>query len=745
MPIYTISSGQMSSGIDLPNAYITVSSGGAVVGAIVTSGTLQVLGGAVADGTTLLQGGSAFVYPAGAASGLVIGSGGFAMVSSGGSVLGGAVNSGGTLVLLPQAAVSGLAGSGGRIISGGVVTVLSNTLISAAMTTTGALLSSSEIEFVYNGGLSVSSLLGSTTQPFGSFYENIQNVDIGGTAVGAVLNLYGFQTISSGGAASFTAISQGGQEIVSGGGHAVSSVVFAGGYIFVGAGGSTTGTVLRGPVSGMPGGFEAVQSGGVTSNTLALSGGQVQVQAGGVASGLVDSGGIVMMANGTLIDAVVDSGGQINSFGTLSGTVINSGGTVDMVDGTLVSTTVNSGGLLYVIGTPVDTMVMSGGILAFRVPYFTYPNPIATLDPSTHVLTVAGGTYSQTLQLGAAEAYTGAITAGLNMDETGATVFVTFGCFAAGTGIATAEGPAAVETLRAGDLVLTASGAVRPLIWVGHRTIRPAEHPSPALIWPIRIRAGALAEGVPSADLLLSPDHALLIDGLLVPAHALVNGDSILQEQVAEVSYWHLELETHDILLAHATPAESYLDTGNRDSFAGALMRLQPDFAGAAAAYAAHGAAPLVTDPSVIRPLWHRFAERAAAIDVTDDPALSLLVGGQRLAPRGGEAGLHMFDLPSGTRFVVLLSRTARPSDRDPWCGDRRVLGVAVAAVRFDGVAVPLDRLSDGWHGLERAEGRCWRWTSGAARIDVPQGGDRLEVQVDGTLLYRSHWHRTAA
>src|ERR1019366_10641252 len=56
--------------------------------------------------------------------------------------------------------------------------------------------------------------------------------------------------------------------------------------------------------------------------------------------------------------------------------------------------------------------------------------------------------------------------------------------------------------------------------------------------------------------------------GVLIPIRYLVNGRSIAQEARDEVTYWHVELARHDILLAEGLPAESYLDTGNRDAFA---------------------------------------------------------------------------------------------------------------------------------------------------------------------------------
>jgi hypothetical protein len=81
---------------------------------------------------------------------------------------------------------------------------------------------------------------------------------------------------------------------------------------------------------------------------------------------------------------------------------------------------------------------------------------------------------------------------------------------------------------------------------------------------------------------VLSPDHALYLDGALVPAAMLVDGVNAVREVAArEVRYFHVELDTHDILLAEGAPAESWLDCGNRSHFenGGLVVRLHPDFA----------------------------------------------------------------------------------------------------------------------------------------------------------------------
>ena len=78
---------------------------------------------------------------------------------------------------------------------------------------------------------------------------------------------------------------------------------------------------------------------------------------------------------------------------------------------------------------------------------------------------------------------------------------------------------------------------------------------------------------MPTRDLLVSPDHCLFLDGVLVPAWLLVNGTSVVQEPGrAEIRYYHVELETHDVLLAEGAAAESWLDAGNRDWFENAAV-----------------------------------------------------------------------------------------------------------------------------------------------------------------------------
>jgi hypothetical protein len=155
-------------------------------------------------------------------------------------------------------------------------------------------------------------------------------------------------------------------------------------------------------------------------------------------------------------------------------------------------------------------------------------------------------------------------------------------CFATGTCIATLRGEVAVETLRAGeDVAVTVDGRAARILWVGRRRVALSRHPRPQDVMPVRVRAGAAAPGQPARDLLLSPDHAVFQDGVLIPVRHLVNGLTIVQEPAEEITYWHVELDRHDVILAEGLPCESFLDTGNRGAFenGGQVVHLHPDFA----------------------------------------------------------------------------------------------------------------------------------------------------------------------
>ncbi len=140
-------------------------------------------------------------------------------------------------------------------------------------------------------------------------------------------------------------------------------------------------------------------------------------------------------------------------------------------------------------------------------------------------------------------------------------------CFYPGTFIATPGGETTVEDLRPGDMLLTRDGPAL-LHWVGRSEV-DTRFAGRLRSLPIRISAGALGAGLPRRDLLLSPDHALLLGNVLVQAAALINGGSIRREyDVPErFTYYHLELAHHALLLAEGALAESFVDNVDRMHF----------------------------------------------------------------------------------------------------------------------------------------------------------------------------------
>jgi hypothetical protein len=328
-------------------------------------------------------------------------------------------------------------------------------------------------------------------------------------------------------------------------------------------------------------------------------------------------------------------------------------------------------------------------------------------------------------------------------------------CFARGTCISTPDGAAEVEALQVGDSVTTLSGEMS-VRWVGRQLIDLAAHPRPKMVAPVRIRRGAFGDAMPHRDLLVSPDHAILVDDMLICARQLINGTTIAQEQsVASIEYFHVELEQHDILLAEGLPAESYLATANRGFFEnsdGPLL-LRPDLVEADPA-ARDGAShyPFVSTAAQVKPVWQRLADRAAAQSprwpspaVTRDPALCIDMAGTVLRPIYDKDGLLIFVLRRGSAEVRLLSRAAAPTDLQPWLDDRRYLGVDVRRITVrdstDLVDVPLDgpALDEGWWDVEQSGTVMHRWTDGAALLHLPQirgVAALLELRIGNDLSY---------
>jgi Hint domain len=137
-------------------------------------------------------------------------------------------------------------------------------------------------------------------------------------------------------------------------------------------------------------------------------------------------------------------------------------------------------------------------------------------------------------------------------------------CFLKGTTIRTVIGDRKIEDLAVGDLLPTMFGGLRTVQWIGRYPYKKSDPSKPwaESVLPVRIARSALGPNVPSADLYVTTLHSLLIDGVLVPAEKLINGTTItrFEPEGDEMEFFHIKLESHDVIYADGTPAETLLN-----------------------------------------------------------------------------------------------------------------------------------------------------------------------------------------
>jgi len=114
-----------------------------------------------------------------------------------------------------------------------------------------------------------------------------------------------------------------------------------------------------------------------------------------------------------------------------------------------------------------------------------------------------------------------------------------------------------VEELCNADRLQVLSGGTQPVRWIGFRHVKCLSHLYREQIWPVRISAGAFSPGQPCRDLFLSPDHAVYLIDVLIPVKLLSNGRSVVQGPMDEVTYYHIDMPAHDVLLAEGLSVES--------------------------------------------------------------------------------------------------------------------------------------------------------------------------------------------
>jgi len=164
------------------------------------------------------------------------------------------------------------------------------------------------------------------------------------------------------------------------------------------------------------------------------------------------------------------------------------------------------------------------------------------------------------------------LESGTNLQASDLELLQSIACYGLGTLIETDEGDVVVESLVIGDKVRTMSGALRSIKWIGRRAYAGRFIAMNRDILPVCFKAGSLGENLPRRDLLISPHHAMYIDGLLIEAKDLVNGVSIVQAATVErVDYFHIELDSHDVIIAEGALSETFIDDESRAMFHNAM------------------------------------------------------------------------------------------------------------------------------------------------------------------------------
>lgn len=142
-------------------------------------------------------------------------------------------------------------------------------------------------------------------------------------------------------------------------------------------------------------------------------------------------------------------------------------------------------------------------------------------------------------------------------------------CFTRGVAITVRDGQKPVEDLAVGDLVLTRDNGLQPIRWIGSRRIGGTVLERNPRLCPIRIRAGALGGNTPASDLIVSPQHRILvrsklaqrmfgIDEVLVAARQLLDVDGVeIARDMPEVEYFHFMFDDHQLVLANGAETES--------------------------------------------------------------------------------------------------------------------------------------------------------------------------------------------
>jgi hypothetical protein len=141
-------------------------------------------------------------------------------------------------------------------------------------------------------------------------------------------------------------------------------------------------------------------------------------------------------------------------------------------------------------------------------------------------------------------------------------------CFLKGTRIEVLAGKMLIEELKIGDYVKIVDGRYLPIKWIGRRSYDAAQANENSALWPIEISESAISNGVPCRNMIVSPDHGIFLEGVLIKAELLKNDRNIRQKRdILNIEYFHIELESHEIIIAENCPTESFWNFECRSRF----------------------------------------------------------------------------------------------------------------------------------------------------------------------------------
>ena len=231
-------------------------------------------------------------------------------------------------------------------------------------------------------------------------------------------------------------------------------------------------------------------------------------------------------------------------------------------------------------------------------------------------------------------------------------------CFCVGTLNRAPEGEVQIEKLRIGDTVSTMLNGPRKVRQIGKGNVLATRGRRTAAT-PVIVCKGALAPNEPNQDLRVTKAHSFYIDIVFIPVKFLVNHKTIRwDDRAQEVEIYHVEPDSHDVLWANGTPVESYRDDGNRWLILNAndgwdLGRQE-------------ACAPVLTGGPVVDAIWRRLLERAGLRTLpplTDDPALHLMIDGERVDTSEREGPVRRFHLHRRPADVRIMSRAVVPEE----------------------------------------------------------------------------------